>query len=178
MDIVDADTRSKMMEKRRVWRKLHLAVDAATHAVVAAEVSLETVADNEVLPTLLNPLRRKIEQVSADGAYDTRACHALLQKKGAKASIPPRKNAGLWEDGHPRNEAVTALKAGELKQWKRDFGYHQRSKAETAMYRFKQLIRPKLSLRRYNAQVGEILAGVKVMNRVNGLGMPVRQPLN
>ena len=30
-------------EKRRVWRKLHLAVDAATHAIVAAEVSLETV---------------------------------------------------------------------------------------------------------------------------------------
>ncbi len=43
-------------ETRRVWRKLHLAVDAATHTVVAAEVSLETVADNEVLPMLLNPL--------------------------------------------------------------------------------------------------------------------------
>lgn len=38
---------------------IHLAVDAATHAIVAAEVSLETVADNEVLPNLLNPLRRK-----------------------------------------------------------------------------------------------------------------------
>ncbi|MCV4677299.1 transposase, partial [Escherichia coli] len=73
-------------EKRRVWRKLHLAVDATTHAVIAAEVSLETVADNEVLPTLLNPLRRKIKQVSADGAYDTKACHALLKKKGAKAT--------------------------------------------------------------------------------------------
>lgn len=68
-------------EKRRVWRKLHLAVDAATHAIVAAEVSLETVADNEVYPSLLNPLRRKIEQVSADGAYDTKSCHALLKKK-------------------------------------------------------------------------------------------------
>ncbi len=101
-------------EKRRVWRKLHLAVDATTHAVIAAEVSLETVADNEVLPTLLNPLRRKIKQVSADGAYDTKACHALLKKKGAKATIPPRKNAAPWEEGHPRNEAVTALKAGEL----------------------------------------------------------------
>lgn len=33
-------------EKRRVWRKLHTTVDAA-HAIVAAEVKLETVADNE-----------------------------------------------------------------------------------------------------------------------------------
>ncbi|CAD7520738.1 hypothetical protein KBAH04_11440 [Aeromonas hydrophila] len=63
---------------------------------------------------------------------------------------------------------MTALKSGELKQWKTDSGY-QRSIAETAMYRFKQLIGPKLSLRNYNAQVGEILAGVKVMNKLMGL---------
>ena len=50
--------------------------------------------------------------------------------------------------------------------------------SETAMYRFKQLIGPKLSLRSYNAQVGEILAGVKVMNKVIGLGMPIRQAVN
>jgi hypothetical protein len=59
-------------EKQRVWRK-HLAVDATTHAVIAAEVSLGTVADNEVLPAWLNPLRRKIKQVSTDGTYDTKA---------------------------------------------------------------------------------------------------------
>lgn len=169
-------------EKRRVWRKLHLAVDAQTHAIVAAEVSLETVGDNEVLPTLLNRLRRKIAQVSADGAYDTydtKECHALLKKKGARAeSPPPRKNAALWEEGHPRNEAVQALKAGELKEWKRASGYHQRSKAETAMYRFKQLISAKLSLRNYNAQVGEALAGVKAINKMTGLRMPVRQRVN
>ena len=82
-------------EKRRVWRKLHLAVDAETHVVVAAVVSLETMADNEVLPTLLNPLRREIKQVCADGAYDTKACHALLLKKGANATIPPRNNAAM-----------------------------------------------------------------------------------
>ena len=135
-------------------------------------------ADNEVLPTLLNPLRREIEQVSGDGAYDTRDCHALLKKKGIKATIPPRKNAALWEEGHPRNEAVEALKAGELGEWQKQSGYHQRSKAETAMYRYKQLISPKLSLRNHNAQVGEMLAGVKVLNKVIGLGMPVRQALN
>lgn len=124
---------------------------------------------------LLNPLRRKIKQVSADGAYDTKTCHALLQKKGAKATILPRKNAAMWEEGHSRNEAVAALKGVELKEWKKGSGYHRRSIAETAMYLFKQLIRSKLSLRNYNTQVGEISAGVKVMNKLIGLGMPVRQ---
>ncbi|GAB5992027.1 hypothetical protein AE1304_14860 [Aeromonas enteropelogenes] len=65
-----------------------------------------------------------------------------------------------------------------MKQWKQDCGYHQRSIAETAMYRFKQLIEPKLSLWNYNSLVSELLAGVKVMNKLTGLGMPVRQPVN
>ncbi|SIQ70068.1 hypothetical protein SAMN05880558_1056 [Aeromonas sp. RU39B] len=46
------------------------------------------------------------------------------------------------------------------------------------MYRFKQLTGPKLSLRDYNAQVGEIMASVKVMNKLTGPGMPFRQPVN
>ena len=159
-------------EKRRVWRKLHLAIDASTHEVISAVVSLESVGDNEVLPTLLNPLRRKITQVSADGAYDTKACHQVLRKKGIKPTIPPRSNAGFWEDGHPRNEAVSALKSGHLEEWKREAGYHQRSLSETGMYRYKKLLSPQLPLRDYNAQVGEALANVKAMNKVIRLGMP------
>ncbi|WP_429103209.1 IS5 family transposase, partial [Aeromonas veronii] len=84
-------------EKRRVWRKLHLAVDPVAHDIVAAEVSLENVHDAEVLPTLLNPLRRKLGRVYADGAYDSKASHQLISRKGATACIPPRKNAGLWK---------------------------------------------------------------------------------
>lgn len=45
-------------EKGCVWRKLYLAVDLATHEVVAAEVSLENIHGAEALPTLLNTLRR------------------------------------------------------------------------------------------------------------------------
>ena len=65
-------------EKRRVWRKLQVA-----HDIVAAEVSLENVHDAEVLPTLLNPLRRKLGRVYADGAYDSKASHQLISRKGA-----------------------------------------------------------------------------------------------
>ncbi|MEH6714117.1 MAG: transposase [Paraglaciecola polaris] len=100
-----------------------------------------------------------------------RHAHSLLQRKGCKATIPPRSNAGLWEDNHPRNEAVTALKEGKLAQWKQENGYHLRSVSETAMYRYKQLFCPKLSLRDYNAQVGEALAGVKPTNKVIPIGL-------
>lgn len=161
-------------EKRRTWRKLHLAIDVDTHEVISAEVSLVNVGDSEVLPTLLNPLRRKIGSVSGDGAYDTKECHKVLQRKGIIPLIPPRKNAGFWDDGHPRNEAVKALKSDTLSRWKINSGYHDRSLSETAMSRYKGLISGQLSLRNYNAQVGEALANVKAMNKVLELGMPVR----
>lgn len=37
-------------EKRRVWRKLHLAVDTDTHQIVSAQVTMMSVGDSEVVP--------------------------------------------------------------------------------------------------------------------------------
>ncbi|MFA0091615.1 transposase, partial [Vibrio sp. 10N.261.49.A11] len=79
--------------RRRVWRKLHIAVDTSTHEIIAAELSLSTVTDGEVLPNLLKQTRRSILEVSGDGAYDTRACHAAIKIKRAVALIPPREGA-------------------------------------------------------------------------------------
>jgi len=162
-------------EKRRTWRKLHLGVDAASQHILCAGVSLENVGDNQVLPVMLKQLRRKIGKVSGDGAYDTKACYQDVQRKGATANFPPRSNAGLWKDDHPRNEAVRALQAGKLNEWKRETDYHKRSLAETAMWRYKSLTGDKLRLRNYNAQVSEAMARVAVLNKMTGLGMPVSE---
>ncbi len=60
---------------------------AVAHVVIAAAVSIVPVGDNAVLPTLLNPLRRKIQQVSTYGTYDIKACHHVLKNKGITLSI-------------------------------------------------------------------------------------------
>lgn len=99
------------------WTRRRLTL-GITHEIIGAQVSLENEADNEVLPALLNPLRRRGRQISADGAYNTKACHKLLRQKQAKPTIPPHSNAGYRETGYPRNEAEDALKAGELEQLK------------------------------------------------------------
>ncbi|HCG8570544.1 TPA: IS5 family transposase, partial [Vibrio parahaemolyticus] len=91
--------------KHRVWRKLHLAVDTSTHEVVAAELSLSNVTDAEVLPNLLKQTRRRIIEISGDGAYDTRDCHDAIRFKRAVPLIPPREGAAFWENCHPRNLA-------------------------------------------------------------------------
>ncbi|NEP84854.1 MAG: hypothetical protein F6K39_46190, partial [Okeania sp. SIO3B3] len=37
----------------------------------------------------------EIAQVSGDGAYDKRKCYSAASHRGAKPTIPPRKNAVL-----------------------------------------------------------------------------------
>lgn len=56
--------------------------------------------------------------------------------------------------------------------WKKKVGYHRRSVAETAMFRIKTLLGGNLSLRDYNAQVGDAMAMVKALNWMILLGMP------
>jgi len=150
-------------------------MDADIHEIVSAQGSLDSVHDSEILPTLLNPLRRKIKQVSAAGTYDTKDCYKILINKGIAPCIPPRKNAVLWEDGPPQNQAVEALKTDRLQDWKQEKGYHERSLSEMAMYRYKQLIGEKLNLGAYNGQIGEMMSGVGALNKMLRLGMSVRQ---
>lgn len=162
--------------KRRVWRKLHLAVDTSTHEIVAAELSLSNVTDAEVLPYLLKQTRRRIIEISGDGAYDTRDCHEAIRFKRAIPLIPPREGAAFWENGHPRNLAVGCQKLyGSNNKWKKRYGYHKRSLSETTMYRVKQLLGGRLNLRNYNAQVGETYAMIKALNKLTELGMPETQ---
>ncbi|EPZ5428902.1 IS5 family transposase [Vibrio parahaemolyticus] len=69
--------------KRRVWRKLHIAVDTDTHEIIVAELTLSGVTDAEVLPNLLKQTRRVIKAISGDGEYNTRECHRATRVKKA-----------------------------------------------------------------------------------------------
>ena len=82
-------------EYRRQWRKVHLGIDASTLEIRAIEVTDNSAGDAPMLPELLAqvPPDEKVTSVSADGAYDTKACHAAIASRGAQAIIPPRKNA-------------------------------------------------------------------------------------
>ena len=75
-----------------------------------------------------------------------------------------------------RNDAVRVMHKEGLAHRKKISGYHHRPLAETAMYQFKQLLAGKISLRNYNGQLGEVMAYVSAINKLNTLGLSVRQP--
>src|SRR5215813_4930088 len=107
--------------KRRTWRKLHLCVDEATLEIVSVVASTNDVSDAEALSDLLQDVPGTIEQVSADGAYDQRKCYDTLNKHGAKAAIPPRKGAKIWQhanskaERHVRDENLRRIRKSGVK---------------------------------------------------------------
>ncbi|CAK2758288.1 hypothetical protein VCRA2126O85_230035 [Vibrio crassostreae] len=116
-------------KRRVVWKKLDIAVNASTHEIIAAELSLSTVTNGE--------------------------------------------EAAFLERGHSRNLAVGCQKLySSNRYWKERYGYNKRSLSETAMFRIKHSLGGRLSLRNYNAQVGETYAMIKALNKLTGLGMP------
>ena len=164
--------------KRRTWRTRPLAVDEATGEIVAAVASEAEVADEEALPDLLTQGAGELRQVSAEGAYDKRRCYEAIEQHGAKAVIPPRREAKMWQHGncvappHPRDENLRALRQKGRRQWKQDSGHHRRSLAETAFFRLKTIFGPTLQARGFQHQATELFLKAAALNRMTHLGMP------
>ena len=166
------------LSKRRSWLKLHLAPDATTGEIVAAVATTCAMSDGEVLPELLAAVEGEIEQVSADGAYDQGTCYAAIKQRNARAAIPPRKGARIWQHGntkaerHARDENLRRVRQVGRKQWKQESNYHRRSLAETAMFRYKTIFGSSVRTRKVVNQLKELLLKCAALNRITHLGMP------
>lgn len=171
-------TRQHGVSKRRTWRKLHLAVDEQTGEILAAEVSLNDKKDSQLLEPLLDVIEDDIDQVSADGAYDGRDCYETIEKRNAKAAIPPRKNARIWQHGnckadpHPRDQNLRLIRKHGRKKWKRLSSYHRRSLAETTMFRFKTTFSAQAFSRLFKNQTAELKLKCKALNKLIHLAKP------
>ena len=79
--------------KRRVWRKLHLGVDALTGEILAHALTPSETHDGTELPDLLAAVDGPIAAVYADKAYDAFDIHSAILARAARPVIPPRKGA-------------------------------------------------------------------------------------
>jgi len=164
--------------KRRTWRKLHLGADESSGEIVAAMVTTNDIADSQVLEELLEQVEEEIEQVSGDGAYDKRNCYEAIRKRKAKAAIPPRRDAKIWQHGNNkaerliRDENLRRIRQVGRKQWKEESRYHRRSLAETQMFRVKTIFGERVSARQFAGQATQVLVRCAALNRMTHLGMP------
>jgi hypothetical protein len=171
-------------EKRRTWRKLHIAVNEKTQDIVMSAVSHSNVHDSEILPALL-PSQNKcaVSQVTGDGAYDTHHCYAVVADRGAKPCFPPRTaavpNNPIHEGTRLRNHAIGRVREWGMKKWKIKNNYHRRSIAETAFLRLKKIFGASAANRKFDNQVAELMLRCHILNRINQinqLDMPIHHP--
>lgn len=163
-------------EKRRTWRKLHIAVNEATHDIVMAIITEASIHDPEVLDPLLKSNAVDVSQVTADGAYDTHNCYKAAIAIGARPCFPPRINAVKHkptdEAWRLRNQAIGKVRDNGLKNWKIKNNYHRRSLSETAFSRLKKIFGSHANGRLFESQVAELVLRCHMLNKMNQLGMP------
>jgi hypothetical protein len=164
--------------KRRVWRKLHLAVDTETGEILAHILTGSDHHDGPELPGLLAKIKETVTVVSADKGYDSFSCHRAILAIGAKPVIPPKTGAAITpppkekDAPNTRGDAVRRITEIGAEAWKVETGYHRRSLAETAMARYKTIIGPNLRSRNRDTQITEAAVAIRCLNTLTALGMP------
>src|SRR3954451_6990587 len=167
--------------KRRTWLKLHLAIDPETHEIQAAMVTEPGVTDAEAVPDLLGQVENPIEGVGADGAFDRRGVYEELERRGAKAIIPPRRDARIIRHGNKpgprlaRDENLRRIRKIGRAAWKEESGYHRRSLGETAMFRIKTIFGGGVASRKPEQQAREVGIRCRALNIMTHQGMPVSE---
>jgi hypothetical protein len=169
--------------KRRTWLKVHFAVDIETFEIHCVGVTTNDIADGEVVEDLLKNTPN-LGKTYGDGAYDTHESRKAIKTKGGLPIIPPREDAiqhpgkeVLLERNKALEDIETYKKEGlsheeARKKWKKESGYHQRSKVETHMYRFKTTFGGTCQSRHFDNQANEIFMKTKLLNKLTARGMP------
>ena len=171
-------TRQHGVSKRRTWRKLHLAVNPATHEIVAEVLTENSGYDADQVDGLLEQIPQRIKAFYGDGAYDKWKVYDRLKAQNIQPIIPPQKNAKIKQHGNStetplvRDEALRAIRRSGRKAWKKEIGYHRRSLAETAMSRMKTIFGGLLKNRLLPNQRAEARLRCRILNKFTQLGMP------
>lgn len=89
----------------------------------------------------------------------------------------------IWQHGNSkappldRDRHVRRMREVGRRCWKAEVGYHERSLAETEVFRFKGIFGPSLSARSDAVRETEVRIKVAALNRMTRLGMPDSYPV-
>lgn len=99
---------------------------------------------------------------------------AAEQGENIQECIPPSARPSWKGRAHlkKRNDDIRAIKRLGRRQWKEASNDHQRSKAETFMFRYKVIVGGRLQARKSERQKAEASVGCKVLNHTLTIAKP------
>lgn len=168
--------------KHRTWMKMHLAIDAGSQQIKGVSLTSNSVEDSSAGISLIKSMKFRIGSLRGDGGYDKHKFREMLKSRNIIQLIPPQSNAVINRKGLnylvERNESIKKIKRIGRKKWKQQSGYHQRSKVETAMFRYKAVIGDHLSARVVGNQKTEVAIGCKILNIMLQVAKPISIKVN
>jgi hypothetical protein len=161
--------------KHRTWRKLHMASDGIDLEIISLELTDNKIDDADGGVPVMSKVNHPLKSVAGDGGYDKEKFRACIPK-GVIQLIPPRRDAvdskGKKRGYDQRDEAVRKIKATSRGEWKKETGYHIRSKSEVNMMRYKMAFGERMNARKIEFEKTEVQIKAKILNQHVNLGMP------
>lgn len=171
--------------KHRTWMKLHLALDACSQQAWAVELTTNAVDDAHRVEALLSPVDAVINSFTGDGAYDKDNVRKLLQQRAEQQDEDILQLMGLQKNAvkdtkdrtymAQRDEDLEIIEQVGKEEWKVLSGYHQRSLAETFMFRYKVILGDHLRCRKLENQTTEAKLGARILNQMLQVAKPQSQ---
>ncbi len=164
---------------RRIWKKLHMAVDADSGMIMDSPLTGNDVGDPSQVVSLLEQIEATIASVAPDCAYNGMSTYNAVAGRGedVRVIIPPHVTAVLSVEAEhnpsQRDRHILSIATRGRLGWQEETYYGQRALVETAMGRYKAIIGPCLRARSFSGQDAEAAADVAVLNRMLDAGCPV-----
>lgn len=159
--------------KHRTWRKIHVASDGKDLEIVSVVTTGNEVDDATAGIEVVEQIEESIGRIIGDGGYDKKKFREGISQQ-IEQIIPPQKNAVLSTDEkmNQRNEAIKSIEELGREKWKKEIGYHIRSKSEVNMFRYKMAFTEKMSSRNPKNEITEVNLKCKILNKFVAIGMP------
>lgn len=143
-------------ERTKCFRKLHAVVGTTTNIFISADVTLKTVSDVTMLPSVVadHPRYFAMEDFVADKAYSSRTAMKFLHDLGLNPFIPVRRGSS----SAPKGSLIWQEMFHFARDYPEEFNahYHQRSNVETTFHMLKMRFGDYLMTKNFVANQNEI----------------------
>lgn len=155
----DGDYRSKMYDKMKSWKQMHIVISRKTHKILNMKITKDHAGDSNQFIQLMKPIvqRKRVNSSRGDGAYDSNENFEFCGKNSIDPIIPVRINSIGKGNNKFRKCAVEEqlgfkrrrglrqrywypsrkLRKRNQDKWKNKTGFHKRSLVETVNSVFK-----------------------------------------
>lgn len=182
----DGDYRTKMYDKIKTWKQIHIAISRKTRKILNMKVTKDHAGDANQFVELMEPIveRKKVKSANTDGAYDSETNFECCYSNKIEAKIPVRINA-IGKGSKYRKRAIEEqfgfkrrphshriywypnkeTRKKNQDKWKKETNFHQRSLVETVNSVFKGVFDESVFSKKKDTIEKELLLKAVIYNK-------------